>query len=165
MSPAAVATILLAFVLAAAQQSDEAKPAGPTQPIPYSHKQHLALGLKCSECHTNPAPGESMGFPATSKCMACHMMIAKDKPSIVKLAEAAKAKKDIAWLRVYQIPSFVAFSHKAHIEAGAQCVKCHGEVAKRDVLFKEGDISMGACMNCHRENKASNDCGFCHEPR
>jgi len=139
---------------------------GPTQPIPYSHKHHVSvLKLKCADCHTNPPPGEMMGFPATSKCMACHIAIAKDKPSIVKLAEAAKAKKDIEWVRIYQIPAFVAFSHKAHLEAGATCNKCHGNVAQRDVLFKETDISMGACMTCHRENKASNDCGFCHEPR
>jgi len=115
------------------------------------------------ECHTNPSPGESMGIPAATKCMACHMSIAKDKPAIVKLTEAAKAKRDIPWVRVYQIPSYVAFSHKVHLDAGAQCSKCHGEVAQREVLFKEGDISMGACMNCHREHKASNDCGYCHE--
>ncbi len=145
----------------------EGKPASPPveQPLPYSHKQHLALGLKCAECHTNPDPGEVMGFPASSKCMACHMSIAKEKPSIMKLAEAAKEKKKIPWVRVYQIPSYVAFSHKVHMDAGAQCSKCHGEVAQRDVLSKEGDISMGACMNCHRENKASNDCGYCHELR
>jgi hypothetical protein len=68
-------------------------------------------------------------------------------------------------VRIYQIPSYVAFSHKTHLETGAKCVKCHGDVAQRDVLTKEGDISMGACMTCHRENKASNDCGFCHELR
>ena len=135
------------------------------QPLPYSHRQHLALGLKCAECHTNPEPGEMMGFPAPAKCMACHVVIAKEKPAIVKLAAAAREKKEIPWVLVYQIPSYVAFSHKVHGEAGAACSKCHGEVAQRDVLFKEGEISMGACMNCHRERKASNDCGYCHELR
>ena len=137
----------------------------PQQPIPYSHKLHLALGLKCAECHTNPDPGEMMGIPAATKCMACHMTVAKDKPAIVKLTEAAKTKKEIPWVRVYQIPSYVAFSHKVHLETGAQCSQCHGNVPAREAMFKEGDISMGACMNCHRENKASNDCSFCHEPR
>jgi hypothetical protein len=152
---ALLAAILLWFA------QDTTKPV--EQPIPYSHKQHLALGLKCAECHTNPDPGESMGIPAASKCMACHVTIAKDKPTISKLAEAAKTRKEIPWVRVYQIPSYVAFSHKVHLDAGAQCSKCHGEVAQREVLFKEGNISMGACMNCHRENKASNDCSYCHE--
>jgi hypothetical protein len=153
----------LLLILTMLAQTD--KPAAPQQPIPYSHKQHLAMGLKCQECHTNPAPGESMGIPAATKCMACHVSIAKDKPAIQKLAEAAKAKKEIPWVRVYQIPSFVAFSHKVHLETGAQCSRCHGDVAQREVLFKEGDISMGGCMNCHRENKASNDCGYCHEEK
>ena len=135
------------------------------QPLPYSHKQHLALGLKCSECHVNADPGEAMGIPGTVKCMACHMSVAKEKPAIVKLAAAHKAKTEIPWVRVYQIPSFVAFSHKVHSDAGAACAKCHGEVAAMSVMAKQGDISMGACMNCHREHKASNDCGYCHELR
>ena len=58
----------------------------PEQPIPYSHKQHLAFGLKCQECHTNPEPGKLMTFPDTAKCMQCHVTIGKDKPSIQKIA-------------------------------------------------------------------------------
>jgi hypothetical protein len=159
-----LAQVYLAIVsLYFAQAADPKQ--GPQQPVPYSHKQHVALGLKCAECHTNPDPGESMGIPASTKCMACHVSIAKDKPAIQKLAEAARAKKDLPWVRVYQIPSYVAFSHKTHLDAGAKCEKCHGQVAQRDVLFREGDITMGGCMNCHRESKASNDCGYCHELR
>ena len=41
----------------------------PEQPIPYSHKQHVALGLKCKDCHTMPDPGELMTIPAAAKCM------------------------------------------------------------------------------------------------
>ncbi|MGH9438607.1 MAG: cytochrome c3 family protein, partial [Terriglobia bacterium] len=58
----------------------------PVQPIPYSHKTHLALGLTCATCHTNPDPGRLMTFPATSTCMQCHVAVAKDKPAIQKLA-------------------------------------------------------------------------------
>ncbi|HEV3420672.1 MAG TPA: cytochrome c3 family protein, partial [Candidatus Acidoferrum sp.] len=53
----------------------------PAQPIAYSHKKHLAFGLECKKCHTNPEPGKLMTFPATSTCMECHVTIAKDKPS------------------------------------------------------------------------------------
>ena len=63
----------------------------PLQPIPYSHKQHLALGLKCKECHTMPDPGEMAGIPEASKCMACHVSIKKESPSIQKLAAFARA--------------------------------------------------------------------------
>src|SRR5579859_5992197 len=67
----------------------------PVQPIPYSHKKHLSFGLECKNCHTNPDPGRLMTFPPTSKCMECHVTIAKDKPSIQKLAEYSKSKQPI----------------------------------------------------------------------
>ncbi len=142
-----------------------AAPAPPQQPLPYSHKQHIALGLKCKECHANADPGEVMGFPAASKCMACHVSIAKDRPTIRKLKEFAEAKQEIPWVRVYQIPSYVDFSHRTHLEAGAACETCHGSVAERDALWREGTLSMGACMDCHRKNRASIDCTYCHEAR
>ena len=137
----------------------------PEQPLPYSHKQHLALGLKCKECHAMPDPGELMSLPATGKCMTCHAAVKTDSPSIRRLAEFHKDTRPVPWVRVYQIPSYVSFSHKAHLETGATCETCHGKVAERDRLFKETDISMGGCMTCHRVNKAPNDCTFCHEQR
>ena len=135
------------------------------QPIGFSHKQHGALGLKCKECHSNADPGESMGLPPASKCMACHISIAKDKPAVQQLAGYAARKQRIPWVRVYQIPAYVEFSHRSHLEGGAPCETCHGKVAERDALAKEGDTSMGACMDCHRKNKVSIDCAFCHEAR
>ena len=112
-----------------------------------------------------PDPGESMGFPATTKCMACHKTIATGSEHIQKLAEYAEQKRKIPWKRVYQIPSYVLFSHKAHLETGATCENCHGNVKDREQLWKEVDISMGGCMECHRTHQASLDCGYCHEPR
>lgn len=138
----------------------------PVQPLPFSHKTHVQTGgLKCTECHVSPDPGEIMSFPAESKCMACHVAIAKDKPAIQKLSGFAKEKKPVPWVRVYQIPSYVYFSHRAHLETGAKCANCHGDVAARDVMAQVKEISMGACMECHRVNKASLDCTFCHELR
>src|SRR6266478_264725 len=72
----------------------------PEQPIPYSHKQHLAFSLECKNCHTNPEPGKLMTFPETSTCMQCHATIAKDKPAIQKLATYASSKEPIPWVRV-----------------------------------------------------------------
>src|SRR5258708_12762575 len=57
----------------------------PAQPIPYSHKTHLAVGLECKDCHTNPDPGRLMTFPPTSKCMQSPLPIAKNKPPIHNL--------------------------------------------------------------------------------
>lgn len=140
-------------------------PAPPKQPVPYSHKQHIALGLQCKNCHTNPEPGEMMGIPAVKVCMGCHTSVKKDSPHIQTLAKHAGEKTEPPWVRVYRIPSYVFFSHKAHLATGAKCEICHGPVATREVLWKETNISMGGCMECHRQNKASNDCAYCHEPR
>jgi len=137
----------------------------PVQPIPYSHKQHLALGLKCRDCHTMPDPGEMMGIPDAPRCMACHQTVKPDSSAIQKLAGFARDKRPIPWVRVYQIPSFVDFSHKSHLDAGATCETCHGPVAERDRLAREIDLSMTGCMNCHRASKASLACGYCHEDR
>src|SRR5438876_10838875 len=67
----------------------------PAQPLPYSHKTHIAAGIHCAQCHTNPDPGNAMTFPATSICMTCHSTIAKDKTAILKLAEYAKSVQPI----------------------------------------------------------------------
>ena len=136
------------------------------QPIPFSHKQHVGtVKLKCKMCHPNPDPGEIMKIAAASVCMQCHSSIKTDSPHIQKLAAFAKNDREIKWNRVYAIPAYVSFSHRTHLEAGNTCQECHGPVETRDVLAKEGDISMTGCMNCHRAKKASNDCTFCHEPR
>ena len=135
------------------------------QPLPYSHQLHLSKGLQCKTCHTNADPGESMGIPKVATCLACHRAIKTDSPHIQELAKAAAEKREIKWKRVYQIPSYVFFSHRIHAEAGATCQNCHGDVAQREVLAKEGDISMGGCMTCHQQKKAPNDCNTCHEPR
>lgn len=159
--------LVFAFALLMALVAQEQAPPkrGPEQPIPYSHKKHLAMGLKCSNCHTNPDPGEFMGIPETKVCMGCHQSVKTDSPHIQKLTAYHKQEKEVPWLRVYQIPSFVFFSHRAHTEAGQKCETCHGPVPERDVIARETDISMGGCMDCHRRNKASNSCNFCHEPR
>jgi Cytochrome c7 and related cytochrome c len=151
--------IFLLYVLLFAAAS------GPIQPIPYSHKQHLALGLKCKECHSMPDPGEIMGISDASRCMTCHVSIKKDSPAIQKLAAFASVGRPVPWIRVYQIPSYVEFSHKAHLDAGASCETCHGPVAERDRMAREVDISMTGCMNCHRANKATLACTSCHEER
>ena len=106
-----------------------------------------------------------MGIPATAKCMGCHKSVKTDSPHIQKLAGFNEQNRPVPWVRIYQIPSYVFFSHKAHIAAGGTCAECHGAVAEREVLRKEAPTNMGACMECHQKKKAPNDCTFCHEQR
>ncbi len=136
----------------------------PPQPLPFSHKTHAGtMKLACKMCHPNPNPGETMTIVGASLCMTCHSAIKADSPDIKRLAAYAKEGREIPWMRIYEIPSWVDFSHRAHLEKGNTCQECHGPVAERDVLTRETDISMGGCMNCHRAKKASLDCGFCHD--
>ena len=102
-----------------------------------------------------------MAAPAV--CMQCHAAVKTGSPDIQKLAAFAKNGREIRWARVYEIPSYVNFSHRTHLAAGNTCEECHGKVAEREALFREGDVSMGGCMNCHRAKKASIDCTYCHE--
>ncbi len=156
-----IGVLIFTFAALAAAQEHHI----PEQPIAFSHKQHVALPLNCRECHGNPDSGASAGMPAISKCMACHFSIAKDKPEIRKLKSYVDRKQAIPWVSVYQIPDYVRFSHRAHAEAGFKCEKCHGPVQTRDALWKETDITMGGCIKCHRQNKASTTCRLCHEDR
>jgi hypothetical protein len=137
--------------------------AAPAQPLPYSHKTHLALGLSCGGCHTNPGPGNMMTFPATAICMQCHMAVAKDKPAIQKLAGYGKSAQPIPWVRIYQLTPGVNWSHRKHIQAGMQCVMCHGEVSKLDAMAQTtGVTSMATCIACHQAHNAPAACQTCH---
>jgi c(7)-type cytochrome triheme protein len=153
------------LLLAAGSQGQQQLPPPAPQPVPYSHKTHLALGLKCDSCHRNADPGEYMGFPPESFCMGCHQVIKADSPHIEKVAAAAREKKPIAWVRVYQLPNFVYFSHRVHTAAGATCERCHGPVRERAVITREVLHNMASCIACHAASKARNDCGTCHEER
>jgi hypothetical protein len=138
--------------------------AAPVQPIPYSHKKHLALGLKCDFCHTNPASGFYMGFPVSSKCMQCHVEVAKDSPAIRKLAAFDKSKQQVPWVRVYAVPGWVFWNHRTHLRVQVKCETCHGPVAEMDMMRLATNVTtMQGCADCHEAHGAPTGCGTCHE--
>ena len=137
--------------------------APPEQPIPYSHKTHLALGLTCATCHTNPDPGNLMTLPTTAKCMSCHHSVAANKPSIQKLASFSKSGQPIPWVRVYKVLPGVTWTHRKHLDAGMKCQMCHGNVAQMDRMSEATSVTtMGVCLNCHKEHGAPTVCSTCH---
>jgi Cytochrome c3 len=136
----------------------------PDQPIPYSHKQHMALGLECKECHANPEPGKLLTIPDAEKCMQCHVTIAKDQPSIQKLTEYANSKQPIPWVRVYQVLPGIEWGHRAHLNAGVKCEMCHGQVRQMEKVSEVTSVTtMYACLHCHELNHAKTACETCHK--
>jgi hypothetical protein len=136
----------------------------PAQPIPYSHKKHLALGLDCKDCHTNPEPGKLMTFPDTGRCMQCHTVVAKEKPTIQKLASYAKSKQAVPWVRVYTVLPGVEWSHRPHLQAGVACETCHGQVRDVEQMSEVTSVTaMAVCLNCHEANHAKTVCDTCHK--
>lgn len=157
--------VLIAIALAMASQQQQPPPPQ-TQPVAFSHRQHAGtLGLACMSCHANPEPGDAMAYPAEAFCMGCHASIKTDSPDIKTLAALASANESVPWVRINPIPTYVFWSHKSHLASGASCGKCHGQVAAGRSLRRDMPRSMETCMSCHREEKASVDCSYCHESR
>ncbi|MGI4854966.1 MAG: cytochrome c3 family protein [Janthinobacterium lividum] len=141
-----------------------ASAAAPDQPIPFNHQQHVQTAkLACNDCHEPTKTGVALAMPQPTKCMMCHVAIATEKPAIQRLAAAAAANENIAWVRVYRVPSFVTFSHKTHTSAGNKCEDCHGDVSNAVAIAPVKDMSMGGCIACHQAKGAPATCDTCHE--
>jgi hypothetical protein len=135
-----------------------------TQPIAYSHKQHIALGLQCLDCHSSADTAAAATIPSVRKCMLCHAKVAAEKPEIKKLAAYATAKREVPWERVYgfEREALVKFQHAPHIRAKVECATCHGDMTQATTAELLVKHNMGSCVSCHRRNKASEDCAACH---
>jgi len=138
--------------------------APPDQPIPYTHKQHAGvLGLPCTTCHTNPAPGNMMTFPSTKICMSCHLAVATKKPAIQRLAAFSKSGQPIPWVRVYKVLPGITWTHRKHLDAGMKCQMCHGQVQQMERMSEATSVTtMGVCLHCHEEHGAPTVCSTCH---
>lgn len=132
------------------------------QPVPFDHKLHMEQSMTCLDCHGGAPKQERAGLPDRDRCMLCHQAVATEHPVVRKLA-AMPAGGRIPWERVYRVPDFVFFSHAEHASAGRGCVSCHGPVETRRVLDQELSTNMVACMNCHAQLQASNECHLCHD--
>ena len=167
----------------------------PVQPIAYSHKLHAGeMQIPCVYCHLGVETSRHAGIPAVSTCMNCHRSVttssaaqkqanAPQSPELRKLYDAlaldpklapipGQQPKPIAWKRVHQLPDFVYFDHRAHVTVGVTCQTCHGPVETMDRMRQFETLSMGWCVDCHRDTTlrgvagkpvhASIDCVTCH---
>jgi hypothetical protein len=142
-------------------------PAAPTQPLPYSHRQHLELAIvECADCHVQPGDGTTMTFPDTDTCMSCHATQPATTAALKQLTAVAASGKPIPWVRVYQLPAYVYWSHASHLGGEITCANCHGAVEQIDAMRQETNVATKVgCVTCHETRQAPSDCGDCHEPR
>jgi hypothetical protein len=123
----------------------------PIQPVPYSHKLHAGdLGMDCRYCHSAVERSAKANVPPTQTCMNCHKLILPESEKLLAVRESYATKIPIQWNKVHKLPDFVYFNHSAHLNAGVGCASCHGNVAEMDVVRQVKPLSMGWCLDCHR---------------
>lgn len=154
----------------------------PEQPIYYSHKVHAGKNqISCLYCHGGAFEGKQANIPSLNTCMNCHMNITEytgedlfkhDGTKVDGTAEIQKIYdhvgydpasrsytgegKPVEWVRIHNLPDHVYFNHSQHtVAGGVQCQTCHGEIQKMDEVKQFSDLSMGWCINCHRETKVN----------
>ncbi|WP_432672084.1 cytochrome c3 family protein [Flavobacterium sp. SM2513] len=157
----------------------------PIQPIHYSHKIHAGdNGIDCKYCHSAARTSKNAGIPSLNVCMNCHKNISEfagDPDStyveyskefytaeIQKLYDAVGWDKDnqkytgktkpVKWVRIHNLPDFVYFNHSQHVSvAGLECQKCHGPVENYEVMKQFAPLTMGWCIDCHRETNVKTE--------
>lgn len=131
----------------------------PTQPIAFSHKLHAGqYQINCSYCHTTVYKGMSASIPSANICMNCHNAIATNSPQIKKIYTAIENETPIEWVRVHNLPDFAYFNHAQHTNVGGvECQSCHGQIQNMEVVQQVSPLTMGWCINCHRETAVNTE--------
>ncbi|WNG49452.1 cytochrome c3 family protein [Archangium minus] len=128
----------------------------PEQPIAFSHAVHAGhYEIDCQYCHVGAEKSRHAGIPHAGVCMNCHTQVKTDSPEIQKLTRAVKENKPIEWVRVHRLPDHAYFSHANHVTAGLECQKCHGPVQEMVRLEQVEPMTMGWCLDCHRQTQES----------
>ncbi|WP_082455433.1 cytochrome c3 family protein [Hymenobacter sp. AT01-02] len=125
----------------------------PTQPIAFSHKLHAGEHqINCAYCHTSVYKSKSANIPSANICMNCHSQIKTESPEIKKIYRAIERKQPIQWVRIHNLPDLAYFNHSQHTQVGGlECQTCHGPIQNMEVVYQYSPLTMGWCINCHRE--------------
>jgi hypothetical protein len=133
----------------------------PKQPVAYSHKLHAGeMGIDCRYCHNTVEYANAANVPPTGTCMNCHESLVKStlpggpyEQRIAPLRESLDTGNPVPWVRVHMLPDYAYFTHQSHVAAGVGCVECHGRVDQMHVVEQHQPLSMGWCLDCHRDPK------------
>lgn len=131
----------------------------PDQPgAGFNHQIHAGkLGIDCRYCHTKVEESPEANVPNVATCYGCHAetlldstLPAEQKVGFVR--EAWKSDTSIEWRRVHKLPDYVKnFPHHVHVKAGVSCYSCHGQIMGMPEVFQSEPLSMGWCLECHRD--------------
>ena len=150
---AAALALALIVAFAQARSADRwgvGRPA--TQPIPFSHAVHAGgLGLDCRFCHATVETAAAAGMPTAETCLACHTRVWNVTAQFAPLATALARDTPVTWASVHRLPQHVRFHHGAHVQAGVACQTCHGPVWEMPRTVRAEPLSMGWCVDCHRD--------------
>ena len=154
----------------------------PVQPIHYSHKIHAGDNqIDCNYCHSSARKSKTSGIPSLNVCMNCHKNISEYageedlekgyttefyNKEIAKLYDAVGwdvddqsytgVEKPVKWVRIHNLPDFAYFNHSQHVTvAGVDCQKCHGPVEEMEIMEQFAPLTMGWCIDCHRETNVN----------
>ena len=149
----------------------------PVQPIHFSHKIHAGDNqIECKFCHSSARVSKTSGIPSLNVCMNCHKSISEVAEEtateeyskefydgeIAKLYDAVGwdvaqqaytgETEPVKWIRIHNLPDFAYFNHAQHVEVGGiACQTCHGPVQEMEIMYQDAPLTMGWCVNCHRE--------------
>ena len=148
----------------------------PVQPIHYSHKIHSGDNeIDCNYCHSSARVSKHSGIPSLNVCMNCHKSIYEYNGETTEEyskefydAEIQKLYKAVGWddesqeytgetqavkwIRIHNLPDFSYFNHAQHVSVGGiECQTCHGPVEEMEIMYQYSPLTMGWCINCHRE--------------
>ncbi|MDX2431380.1 MAG: cytochrome c3 family protein [Bacteroides sp.] len=131
----------------------------PDQPIKFSHVVHAADNqIDCQYCHTTVGYAKSAGIPGADVCWNCHSLVREGshsgKHQISKVVDAYENGVPIEWIRIHNLQDHAFFNHSQHVTvAGLDCAACHGPIEEMDRVRQVSDLSMGWCINCHRDTE------------
>ncbi len=139
----------------------------PDQPIKFSHALHAGQNqIDCQYCHTGAEKSKHANIPSSNVCMNCHKYVQEGpkygEEEINKIYAASgwdkekqaftEPAKPIKWVKIHNLPEHVYFNHSQHVKVGKiECQTCHGPVEEMEVVQQFAPLSMGWCINCHRE--------------
>ncbi|MBK9519200.1 MAG: cytochrome c3 family protein [Anaeromyxobacter sp.] len=121
------------------------------QPVQFDHRHHVQDDLiDCRYCHSSVDKAPSAGIPSTELCLACHSQVWNKSPLLDQVRASWFQDQPIRWTRVHKLPDFVYFNHAIHVNKGVGCVECHGRVDQMAAIEQALPLTMGFCLDCHR---------------